>query len=384
MSQKCFVALWVFVDKPRTQSWSLMGGLIFTPPVGNRRVEVSNQISGIQGQVSSCNSTAPFASESDGQGQKLLPVEKSAMSFEDCCHLTGDHVSEEDNCCGSAQESGPTDVEIGRSNDLEKVFSHSSSMDEAKGDPIIDIALHEPQFSPDGMYLIGRGTPENDDFWSQPEFDLSSTPENEVSLDNRNASIEIGNSECKILPRAPDVRKHDSNPQELSELKTVFAGSSGKNVNRIQEFPLPVGGGDSWNSSRWARTSLGKVASSKGVSGERGSVTVLSEVSLCSEALLEACKSKSSRSEFDMGGEILDQIGNNSTKGRGYKDRKLNILLAEDNEINQKVASRQLEKHGHSVMIVSDGQQALDVVRSQHNTLDLVLMDVQVQYSSLL
>jgi len=83
-----------------------------------------------------------------------------------------------------------------------------------------------------------------------------------------------------------------------------------------------------------------------------------------------------------MGGKILDQIGNNSTKGRGHKDRKLNILLAEDNDINQKVASRQ--KHGHSVMLVSDGQQALDVVRSQHNTLDLVLMDVQVQYSSLL
>ncbi|CAK9216124.1 unnamed protein product [Sphagnum troendelagicum] len=82
--------------------------------------------------------------------------------------------------------------------------------------------------------------------------------------------------------------------------------------------------------------------------------------------------------EFDMSGKILDQIGNISTKGRGYKDRKLNILLAEDNEINQKVASRQLEKHGHSVMIVSDGQQALDVVRSQHNTLDLVLMDVQM------
>jgi len=109
-------------------------------------------------------------------------------------------------------------------------------------------------------------------------------------LNNRRASIEIGNSECKSLPRAPDVRKHDSNPQELSELKTVFAGSSGKNVKRIQEFPLPVGGGDSWNSSQWARISLGKVASSKGIRGEGGSLTALSEVSLRSEVLLKACK----------------------------------------------------------------------------------------------
>lgn len=57
----------------------------------------------------------------------------------------------------------------------------------------------------------------------------------------------------------------------------------------------------------------------------------------------------------------------------------LKILLAEDNAINQKVASRLLEKHGHKVTIVGDGQQALDAVCAQHNTFDLVLMDVQVQ-----
>jgi CheY-like chemotaxis protein len=56
----------------------------------------------------------------------------------------------------------------------------------------------------------------------------------------------------------------------------------------------------------------------------------------------------------------------------------LKILLAEDNAINQKVASRQLQKHGHKVTIVGDGQQALDAVCAQHNAFDLVLMDVQV------
>lgn len=56
----------------------------------------------------------------------------------------------------------------------------------------------------------------------------------------------------------------------------------------------------------------------------------------------------------------------------------LNILLAEDNAINQKVASRQLEKHGHVVTIVGDGQEALDVMCCRHDDFDLVLMDVQV------
>lgn len=63
------------------------------------------------------------------------------------------------------------------------------------------------------------------------------------------------------------------------------------------------------------------------------------------------------------------------------KKVQLKILLAEDNPINQKVASRLLQKHGHVVVIVGDGQQALESVCAQHDELDLVLMDVQVSFS---
>jgi osomolarity two-component system sensor histidine kinase NIK1 len=54
-------------------------------------------------------------------------------------------------------------------------------------------------------------------------------------------------------------------------------------------------------------------------------------------------------------------------------------LLAEDNPINQKVAIRQLQKHGHIVTIVGDGKLALETVQSNHDAFDLVLMDVQVR-----
>lgn len=60
------------------------------------------------------------------------------------------------------------------------------------------------------------------------------------------------------------------------------------------------------------------------------------------------------------------------------KKLQLKILLAEDNLINQKIASRQLQKHSHIVTIVGDGQQALDAICAQHDYFDLVLMDVQV------
>jgi signal transduction histidine kinase/CheY-like chemotaxis protein/HPt (histidine-containing phosphotransfer) domain-containing protein len=56
--------------------------------------------------------------------------------------------------------------------------------------------------------------------------------------------------------------------------------------------------------------------------------------------------------------------------------RYLRILLAEDNPINQTLATRMLEKQGHTVVVVSDGQSVLDVLA--YHAFDLVLMDVQM------
>ena len=52
------------------------------------------------------------------------------------------------------------------------------------------------------------------------------------------------------------------------------------------------------------------------------------------------------------------------------------ILLAEDNAINQKVATNMLEKLGHTVVVVSDGHQALAALDKE--TFDLVFMDIQM------
>jgi two-component system sensor histidine kinase/response regulator len=54
----------------------------------------------------------------------------------------------------------------------------------------------------------------------------------------------------------------------------------------------------------------------------------------------------------------------------------LRILLAEDNPVNQKLASRLLENEGHQVVVASDGAQALDTWEKQ--SFDLVLMDAQM------
>ncbi|MCS6861715.1 MAG: response regulator, partial [Abditibacteriales bacterium] len=56
--------------------------------------------------------------------------------------------------------------------------------------------------------------------------------------------------------------------------------------------------------------------------------------------------------------------------------RTLRILLAEDNAVNQKLATRLLEKQGHSVVVVSNGQEALAAF--EREKFDLILMDVQM------
>jgi signal transduction histidine kinase/CheY-like chemotaxis protein len=54
----------------------------------------------------------------------------------------------------------------------------------------------------------------------------------------------------------------------------------------------------------------------------------------------------------------------------------LHILLAEDNRVNQVVASRMLEKMGHSIVLANNGNEALSLLSQE--TFDLVLMDVQM------
>jgi CheY-like chemotaxis protein/HPt (histidine-containing phosphotransfer) domain-containing protein len=58
------------------------------------------------------------------------------------------------------------------------------------------------------------------------------------------------------------------------------------------------------------------------------------------------------------------------------------ILLAEDNEVNQKLAVRILEKRGHTVVVANNGREALAALetgtREAGGRFDLVLMDVQM------
>jgi len=56
--------------------------------------------------------------------------------------------------------------------------------------------------------------------------------------------------------------------------------------------------------------------------------------------------------------------------------RKMRILVAEDNSVNQRLATRLLEREGHNVEVAGSGKEALDLLGTKE--FDLVLMDVQM------
>ena len=70
----------------------------------------------------------------------------------------------------------------------------------------------------------------------------------------------------------------------------------------------------------------------------------------------------------------MNKVLERSDSSRG---RTLRILLAEDNLVNQRVASRMLEVRGHVVKVVENGAEALQALDCGE-VFDLILMDVQM------
>jgi len=58
--------------------------------------------------------------------------------------------------------------------------------------------------------------------------------------------------------------------------------------------------------------------------------------------------------------------------------RKLRILVAEDNAINRELVMRLLQKYGHTVLAVTTGREAVDLLDKDASNCDIVLMDVEM------
>jgi signal transduction histidine kinase/ActR/RegA family two-component response regulator len=73
---------------------------------------------------------------------------------------------------------------------------------------------------------------------------------------------------------------------------------------------------------------------------------------------------------------IEQALSGQSLSAPSLAEKKLHVLVVEDNAVNQKVARRLLEKRGHRVSLAMSGTEALAKMRTEE--FDVVLMDVQM------
>lgn len=70
-------------------------------------------------------------------------------------------------------------------------------------------------------------------------------------------------------------------------------------------------------------------------------------------------------------------LTNNSRLGNALPHQKI-ILLAEDNLVNQKIATKHLDHLGYQYLIASDGEQAVKLLKEHRSQIGLVLMDCRM------
>ncbi|KAI0600850.1 putative histidine kinase group protein [Biscogniauxia sp. FL1348] len=79
---------------------------------------------------------------------------------------------------------------------------------------------------------------------------------------------------------------------------------------------------------------------------------------------------------IDLGNGMVPALENRATPSLADNTKSFEILLAEDNRVNQRLAVKILEKYHHVVTVVGNGLEAVEAV--QKKKFDVILMDVQM------
>ncbi len=135
---------------------------------------------------------------------------------------------------------------------------------------------------------------------------------------------------------------------------------------------------DSSTTRKYGGTGLGLSISSRLVEMMKGKIWVESEAGKGSTfhftarfgIFHESVKQELSQEIVNSEYKSLD----NQTKDED--GQKVHILIAEDNDISQKLAVRILEREGYSIEVANDGEEVLESLKKGH--FDIVLMDVQM------
>ncbi|KAL9030858.1 MAG: hypothetical protein Q9196_001057 [Gyalolechia fulgens] len=79
---------------------------------------------------------------------------------------------------------------------------------------------------------------------------------------------------------------------------------------------------------------------------------------------------------IDVGNSMVPALENRQTQSASDHSKSFEILLAEDNTVNQRLAVKILEKYNHGVTVANNGLEAFEAI--QKRRFDVILMDVQM------
>ena len=79
---------------------------------------------------------------------------------------------------------------------------------------------------------------------------------------------------------------------------------------------------------------------------------------------------------IDLGNGMIPALEGRQTMSMADHSKSFNILLAEDNDVNQRLAVKILEKYNHGVTVANNGLEAFEAIKKRRY--DVILMDVQM------
>ncbi len=168
-----------------------------------------------------------------------------------------------------------------------------------------------------------------------------------------------------LVGNAGEVRVRVDRDGETLSLEVADTGP-GIPADRRSAIFEPFVQGDGTTSRRFGGTGLGLTICRRLVQLMGGDITLKSELGVGSTF----------RVRVHLPSVVIDRSGPARPNRPLTAQRPMRVLLAEDNLINARLTCAIIEKLGHQVQVVTDGQQALDALGG--SAFDLVLMDVQM------